>query len=366
MTTDTSVKYFNSTMGGAPTLSGTAGALIALLDACLVTGFGSVTLDSLVINNNIATATKTGHGFSMNGNTGPVILIGGATPAGLNTEFRIQSVPSASAFTFITSGISDQAATGTITAKLAPAGFEKAFSITNGAAYRSFDIAGTRLYLQVTDTGTVSATMQMYEDDMVGLSTGTLSSTVYFTKSTSANTTAREWFLFSDSRAFYIISSPGNAGDHNNAFAFGDLINYKDVDPYSCFMIGQNSGSYVPALQDLNNASNAVIARSYSGGSGAVGLVRYSHGRTTRMGYNAMANPNPVDGRNLFWPVEGWEGTSYARGMMPGLWNPIHATNIADKSIITNIPELDGGDILVLFCYATYGQVGLNISGPWR
>jgi len=54
---DTSVVYFDSTMTGAPALSGTAGTLIGLLDACLQDGFGGVTLDSLVVASNVATAT---------------------------------------------------------------------------------------------------------------------------------------------------------------------------------------------------------------------------------------------------------------------------------------------------------------------
>lgn len=37
---DTSVKFYREDFPGAPVLNGVAGSLIALLDACLCTGFG--------------------------------------------------------------------------------------------------------------------------------------------------------------------------------------------------------------------------------------------------------------------------------------------------------------------------------------
>jgi hypothetical protein len=67
-----SIKYFDSTMAGAPSMADAAGNLVAVLDACLVDGVGSVTLDSLVVAGDVATGTlSTGHGFTMAGLTGP-------------------------------------------------------------------------------------------------------------------------------------------------------------------------------------------------------------------------------------------------------------------------------------------------------
>ena len=136
-------------MSGAPVLSGTAGTLIAVLDACLVNGFGSVTLNSLVVQNNVATATVSGgHGFAMivgvnnvSPGVGPVVRIDGATPAALNGDWRLASVPNSTTFTFAAEGIPDQTATGTITAKRAPAGWAKAFGGANKAAYQPMPAA---------------------------------------------------------------------------------------------------------------------------------------------------------------------------------------------------------------------------------
>ena len=72
-----------------------------------------------------------------------MLLIAGASPAGLNGEQRVTSV-TATQFTFAATE-SDQTATGTITSKIAPiGGWQKAFSGTNKAAYQiTTDIGAT-------------------------------------------------------------------------------------------------------------------------------------------------------------------------------------------------------------------------------
>lgn len=85
---NTDVRYFDSTMSGAPTLQGVAGSAISVLDACLINGFGTVTVNGLVVSNNVATVTvSTGHNLGMirgvnnvSPGVGPVIQIAGASP----------------------------------------------------------------------------------------------------------------------------------------------------------------------------------------------------------------------------------------------------------------------------------------------
>jgi hypothetical protein len=132
---DTSVKYFHGSMPGAPVLSGTAGALINVLDACLVNGFGVSAVASLVVAGEVATATISG-GHS--GEVGSVMTVAGATPSGLNGEKKVLSVGGGNTtLTFDATGIADQTATGSITIKVSGAGWVKAFSGTNLAAYRA-------------------------------------------------------------------------------------------------------------------------------------------------------------------------------------------------------------------------------------
>ena len=50
MPTDTTVKFYNSSMPGAPVLSGSAGAMLAVLQACLVDGWGAAAVDLSLIH----------------------------------------------------------------------------------------------------------------------------------------------------------------------------------------------------------------------------------------------------------------------------------------------------------------------------
>jgi hypothetical protein len=122
---DTSVKLLHSAMPGAPVLSGTAGALINVLDACLVDGFGVSAVASLVVAGEVATATMSG-GHS--GEVGSVMTVAGATPSGLNGEQKVLSVGGGNTtLTFDATGIADQTATGSITIKMSGAGWGRRF-----------------------------------------------------------------------------------------------------------------------------------------------------------------------------------------------------------------------------------------------
>lgn len=366
--TDTTVKYFSSTMSDAPVLSGTAGTLISVLDACLVNGFGSVTLDSLVVAANVATATKsTGHNFSMIGNTGPVIKIEGATPIGLNGDWRV-IVTSSTVFTFATSGISDQTATGTITAKRAPAGFSKVFSGTNKAAYRTNNITGTRHYLRVED-GTTSATISMYET-MTDIDTGTgltpSSGSLNWMKSSAASSATREWMVAADTLGFYFLCGyTSSTGLYVGGF-FGDLADhYTANDNYHSYIIG-NTINGSTGLVVLNNTANRFLSRSYLQTGGSV----TASSNSVALNNNYIGDGKaayPALGLNGFyaWPVDVWETNTVPRGVLPGVWNPQHIySQLPDATVVSAIAQLPGRDLLVRA--ASNYRIAFDVSGPWR
>ncbi|MCK2086731.1 hypothetical protein MXC99_00795 [Thauera aromatica] len=164
---DTSVKWFHSGMADAPVLRGQAGALIELLDACLINGFSTRSPDSVVVAGGVATVSiSAGNPYDKHA----VIAISGASEAALNAEWRIDT-SAATSFTFLCPGVADGTVTGAAL-KRAGAGWSKPFADTNVAVYQSLDPASTQLYLRVNDADARYTRVRGYEQ-MTDANTGT-------------------------------------------------------------------------------------------------------------------------------------------------------------------------------------------------
>jgi hypothetical protein len=144
------VNYYASFDTGAPTIDGVAGSLVTLLDALLINGYNSKTI-TITRSGTTATASSTAHGF----NDLQTILISGANEADYNGTFRITNV-TANTFDFTVANSPATPATGTITAKVNPAGWTKPYSGTNKAVYRSGTGSNQRYY-RIEDNSTPSA-----------------------------------------------------------------------------------------------------------------------------------------------------------------------------------------------------------------
>lgn len=137
-----SVKSLAWNMPGAPQMNQTHGELIAVLDACLVNGFNPKTPTGITRSGSIATVgLPSGHGYE----AGRILRLGGANQAEYNGDKLLISTTAVSA-TFAVTGSPVTPATGVFTAKFAPLGWEKVFSATNRAAYRSPNVLSTRPY----------------------------------------------------------------------------------------------------------------------------------------------------------------------------------------------------------------------------
>ncbi len=368
----TSVRYYDSTMPGAPSLSATAGTLISVLDACLVNGFGSVTINPLVVASNVATATvSTGHGFAMVGSTGPVVRISGATPAGLNGDWRI-TVISATQFTFTTTGITDQTATGTISAKRAPAGFSKAFSGTNKAVYRSLNTEAVEAYYRIQDdlTGFKAAEFRMYES-MTGVDTGVNGTlAAYINKFLSSNI----WYLAANDRFVHLITHAGDAiRDYMGGYYFGQFIKSEPTDSFHvvCAMADTNRANSNPWNDSCTAYTNSISA--YNGKYFLRGLTFLNYvnamefsvstkNSITALGASGFAYSGigALQAANVFL----CEASSF-RGRIPGLLNPLHidnppagAYNLDDGNTYVSIPVGNRA--------ADSGRVLWQISGEWK
>lgn len=387
----TTVKHFHSAMSGAPTLNGTAGSLIAVLDACLVDGFGLKSADSVVVSGGIATATfSTGHSFAPD----VIALVAGATPAGLNGEKRVLTT-STNTITFDATSIADGTATGTITVKLAPAGWEKPFSGTNLAAYRSTDVTGTRMFLRVAD-GTTTARVVGYEsmsDVNTGVGAFPLNAQVagggYIPKASPANATARGWTLISDSRGWWLhihtaTTSPGISG---SVWGFGDYDSLKSGDPFACALqcsLTDTSGSgsvcsEAAEYAGLSGIAGPFTARSFTGLGGSVQLDHAHESYASSAGVSgAVASamtptyPNgPNNGLILSRKLLVERGVALrgvSRGLLRAAQNCHAAFNWRDK--VTGQGQYAGRTLMAVKCggpagTSSAGVVFFDITGPW-
>lgn len=279
------VRLYRYSDANAPVLSGTAGALISLLDACLVDGYDNKTINTLTVTGTTATAViSAGHSYEV----GAVIRIAGATPAALNGDWRLASVTGTDAvFSVEGLGIAEGAATGTITALRAPAGWAKIYSGTNRAAYRSLNHAdhnGQVLYID--DTSGKTARARGYES-MSDIDTGVgpwptdalKSGGCWWGKSDAASAAARNWALVADSRRFgfapCVHSSYPNSG---TSYMFGRLLQAQDI--YAHCINSALDASWAEWYADTSDNGAHICPNTVDGGiwlpralSGASGAV---------------------------------------------------------------------------------------------
>jgi hypothetical protein len=311
---DTSVKNFNSTMSGAPALSGTAGSLVALLDAVLVNGFDIKTASALTVAGGVASMPFTG---SHSAQVDSVISISGITGAyaSLNGEQKVTAV-GAGVVRFATTA-ADGAASGTVTFKMAPLGWLKPFTGTNLAAYKSGDVAATGMLLRVDDTGTFFARVRGFES-MTDISTGLgpfptdaqMSGGGYWTKSNVASATAVPWAIHGDGRLFYFTALCGAATAANMlggvTRCFGDMAALRPGgDPFACYLNWSNTATVASQIDggvgSAGNAARFSAPRDYTGLGSAVVHCKYAYtfgGNTVVSGIDGPLGsfPSVVDG----------------------------------------------------------------------
>lgn len=388
------VKWMRDSMRGAPQISGTAGTLIGALDAFLLTGFGTVTALSVTVASGIGTATVNAGSYF---DDYAVVLIAGATPTALNGEARVLSHTNTS-ITFETDA-PDGTATGTITIKYAPVGsWEKTYSGTNIACYRSTDVLSPGQFLRVDDTGTLYARVVGYES-MTDANTGSgpfptttlLSGGGYWHKSASANATAVRYAFAADSRALLTAVEPATASNAtyrtSNIRGFGDpIVLAPGGDAWATFLSASGvnlyslSGGTLCGGDASSSSGFAVAPRSFTALGSAVwlnvspftGVPAGISGNDTTLG----AAPSQVDGQiklaRLFLREQ--SPVLPARAVAPGaLYVPQSGLTsiVTPGDIATGSGDFAGRKLLAVgagtSANATPTGIALiDITGPWR
>lgn len=257
----TTTRNYQSTDGGAPVLTGQNSKMIDLLDAVLVNGYNTQTI-TITRSGDTATAACTAHGYVVD----QVVLISGATPSAYNGEFRVLTA-AANDFTFEVLGTPTTPATGTISCKVAPAGWTKPYTGTDKAAFRnSLAAGGSGMYLRVLDdasaTGGARDAKAWVYSAMSDVDTGSditpgagqMANGVFFRKSSTADSTARPWRIWADELTCYVWVEPVTSGtfttQQNYLYGFGDFTTILGSDGYNFFIAGNTTTAASTAQQD--------------------------------------------------------------------------------------------------------------------
>ena len=374
------VRVYRSTDNGAPVLTGLAGSLIAVLDGCLVNGYGAITISSITQSGGVATVTTSAPHNWVNG---PKVLVSGATQAGYNLEVTA-TITGASTFTYPVDPGTVTPATGAPTVKRGASGWTKPFTGTNVASYKQPAGISNGMSLRVDDNTTSNIARVLGYEVMTSVSAGTspfptsAQSTggLYFYKSTPTDATPCAWILVCNGPMFYLFNNANATVGWNdaNSFAFGDITSYKSGDVKNTVIIGGIDTSVSPQLPILATAVPTVVtghyvARSYTqlGSSTTLGkgTDSYKANGATIIGGAGLVYPNPADGGLYAAPVFISEPVAVSmRGVLPGFWNPLHNKPLAHGDVWVPTGDLAGKTLEAINMNPS-GQVFVETSDTW-
>ena len=351
------VRTYRSSDTSAPVLTGSAGALVALLDACLVNGYGS----------------QAGAGWT-------------TAFTGTNKRTYTNSATDGTGCSLYV----DDTGPGTGGAREARlTGFQAATGLGTG-------------------TGQFPSSAQL----AIGIGA------VVCRKSATADTTARNWTLVADDTVFYLFCETGDlAFVAPLPVMFGDIFSYKTSDPYRCAIIGRNaefaawSAASSPGadgfsslhLASANFLSQRMIGHylcaSFTGVGGSIGFGKHiDHAKTGTFGNNgdltgsatvataaagsgiganfnnqAFPYPNAVDGGLYLSPI--WvHHNGSVRGYLKGLWAPLQDRPLNHNDTYNGSGNMSGKTLLtqsILLPYvlsnanSNVGQVHIETSNTW-
>ena len=402
------VKYFHSNMQGAPQLSNDWGCMTALLDACLVTGFNAKAINNITRAGTVATATiSSGHLYE----AGQVLVVSGADQAAYNGEVRVVSATTTT-FTYELAGTPVTPATGaSLTVKVAPLGWEIAFTGTNKRAYRSANILSNRPCLRVDD-GLDPAWTTSYSkyakvtlaqgmtdiDTFVGarapfesafptrneVGTGSGSGAYggwykwYYAKADNGGNISghsdisapgdfnRAWVIIGDDRGFYLFNQWGNSAGGLGGHCFTDFESYRTADGFNTLLAATDA--YITVSSSINNQGpdgNQLFARTLDY-TGKVLMRDFTQvGANVRAGFctlNTNNNTQSVSGfaTGIPWP----NGPDYSlilhptllkqenghlRGKLPGMmWVHNNSPSFNHLDVISDVVGYPGARFLLV------------------
>lgn len=404
------VKFYTSSHQGAPQLTNAWGDLVALLDACLVNGFNSKTITALTSVGGVATATiGAGHLNVVD----QILTVAGADQAEYNGEVKVLSV-NATQFTYaITGSPASPATTGSsMTAKVSPLGFAKAFTGTNKGAYRSPNVLSNRPYLRVdnsldaaytttyakkgkvtmaegmTDIDTFTGARAPYDATVPTkneAASGSGASVIdgwykwYYARSTSNGSDSfgggtagnRNWVLVGDDRGFYLITSHEPSSTQRVVYTFSDFASYRPGDGFNTLLTATEMYSAANVSPNINSTNynssdfNCQMAKTGDATGKAVLRSHLQVGGYTRLNLASLQTvaaafsvtgfatgipwPNGPDYSLLLHPVYLQEETTgHLRGKLPGMMWVHNNNPLSDLTFVSNVAGYAGRKFLLV------------------
>lgn len=316
------ITVYRSTDTSAPVLSGTAGSVIALLDACLVNGYGS--------------KASSGWAKSFSGTNKAAYR----APQGTRPYFRIDDA-------------------GTTSARIR--GFSDMTDVDTGTNPFPTDVqisGGLYIYKSITADATARGWLLIADQKAFYL----FAYPSYTTLGSSTNTDSQ--IFFGDLKTY----KPGDTLQAAIIGPTGAAINTN--------FFGQHQSQSVATVQYL---SGHYLAGSFLGTIASAGTGKTTwhlgHTRTASGGINlgntGVPYPEPVSGGLLFTPVMVMEyasgGAPALRGQYPGFWEPQHINVGSHLDTFTGTGAFAGITFILLNAWntATAGRIAIQTSGDW-
>lgn len=322
---------------GAPTLDGTSGSMIRVLDGCLINGYGS----------------KPAAGWLQ-----PIPTVSASW--GYMACFM---QPSGSGCTLM---INDSPPTGSLTGSGIPPGSQINGTMTAWATGWEFllgftgSVTGNTSSLQ---NGSGSGQFpQPGSSNLIGalLTSGS----VEWTKSKSIGSQEqRPWRMFADAYTMYLFVGHHTLDEFSySLYAFGDLYSFKPTpDRYKCMIMGKLNQVVSAGPQqdpsDFTLTPTSTIApfyiqRTYTGTPGAISSNKVGDAGKCNIGGGStnyctlqglVRNTGQTENVSHFSPLLATDGTIAFRGRLRGLFTPLHHyTTLQDGMIISGSNHYNG------------------------
>ena len=246
--------------------------------------------------------------------------------------------------------------------------------------------AGPQHYLRVNDNGPGAGTAKEARavgyEVMTDVNTGTgpfptavqMATGLFIRKSVTADATARSWILIGTSKVFYLFVYTGDVANRAFSVGFGSAYSIVPTDNYATFLAGRSTeNSAVAAYDRLCGMSSTVttavtanyMARAYTGVGSSITLAKWGDyfqaAQTAAGSTGGIAYPSPIDGSLVITPINyGGAADGLYRGVLPGLWNPMHVEAFADGDTLSGIGGLSSRTFEVVMLGA--GQVLIETS----